>query len=59
MTKFSLENHKMAEFSRGMRAVNRLDQRASAQLGHGSIEAHAVDWSMQGHREAWAHLSIT
>jgi hypothetical protein len=49
MTEFSLENHKMAKFSQGKRAVDRLDQRASAQSGRNS-----VGWSMQGRRDARA-----
>jgi hypothetical protein len=54
MTKFSLENRKMVEFSRGKPAsvgsvsVHRLNQ------ARGLAMACAVYWSTWGHRDAWA-----
>jgi hypothetical protein len=45
MTEFNIENHKMAEFNQGKRALGWLDRHTSARLVHGSVEARAIDWS--------------
>jgi hypothetical protein len=58
MIEFSIENHKMTEFSQGKRTVDWLGQCASARLGHGSVEARAVGWSTQGRREARAGTCV-
>jgi hypothetical protein len=51
MTEFNLENRKMAELSRGKRASVGSVSACRLDWACGSVEAHAVSWSMWGHQD--------